>query len=126
MRPQAVYIAFNEQIITVDCQSAGNGDLEVFVTFRGSKVHCNLTQTQTGLYTASYLPYSCGTYHISVSFNKSEIRGRFLRMFHVSLLRQILQYQRKNTNQTVDKNFIWPYFRLTEVNVDIISSVMIW
>jgi hypothetical protein len=34
--------------------------------------------------------------------------------------------QRKNTNQTVDKNFIWPYFRLTEVNADIISSVMIW
>lgn len=81
------------QIVTVDCQSAGNGDLEVFVTFRGSKVHCNLTQTQTGLYTASYLPYTCGTYHISVSFNKSEIRGRFLTMFHVSLLRQILQYQ---------------------------------
>ncbi|XP_052103817.1 filamin-C-like isoform X2 [Mytilus californianus] len=63
-----------KQYFTVDCQNAGKGDLEVYIDFRGTKVPCTIRETQTGVYTASYLPYICGVYRVSVSFNKSEIR----------------------------------------------------
>ncbi|XP_063430705.1 filamin-C-like isoform X3 [Mytilus trossulus] len=67
-------IVNKRQYFTVDCHNAGKGDLEVFIDFRGTKVPCSVKETQTGVYTASYLPYICGVYSVRVSFNKSEIR----------------------------------------------------
>lgn len=64
-------------LLTVDCRRAGNGDLEVHVSFRGTKVPCTIRETHDGLFDCSYLPLLCGVYHVSVNFNKSEIRGKY-------------------------------------------------
>ena len=89
-------------MIVVDCHNAGKGDLEVFIDFRGTKVPCSVKETQTGVYTASYLPYICGVYSVRVSFNKSEIRGNYLHIFLTLIL--ISMNVENNYTKNVDFN----------------------
>jgi len=70
-----VYNSLFILLFTVDCRKAGAGEVEVFVNSKNGRVPCYFTEPSPNLYVANFTPFHHGVYHISVSFNKADIRG---------------------------------------------------
>ncbi|XP_053403623.1 filamin-C-like isoform X4 [Mercenaria mercenaria] len=68
-------MAGNPHKFTIDCTNAGRGKLEVSVEKDGRNVLCNLKETNTHVYTASFNPVNAGHYKIAIEYNKAEVRG---------------------------------------------------
>ncbi|XP_060565823.1 filamin-A-like isoform X3 [Ruditapes philippinarum] len=68
-------MAGNPHKFSIDCTNAGRGKLEVLVEKEGRNVLCNLRETHTDVYAASFNPVVAGHYKIALAYNKAEIRG---------------------------------------------------
>lgn len=60
---------------TADCTNAGEGNLFVEVTHRGSQVPVQIERESKGLYKATFTPHGSGLYAIKVLFENLPVKG---------------------------------------------------